>query len=58
MFAIGLVIYNFSKYWSYDVLLDDLNGNQDGDVNPEYVAYEMLGLKHLVIPLLIIIFKQ
>tara|TARA_B110000285_G_C14986109_1_gene543897 strand:- start:106 stop:249 length:144 start_codon:yes stop_codon:yes gene_type:complete len=36
-------------------MIDD---DHDGDVNPEYVAWKMLGIFHLIIPILIIIFKQ
>ena len=58
LFAIGITLFNLSKSASYDNLIDHLNDDKDGDVNSEYVAYEMLGLSHFIIPILIIIFKR
>lgn len=53
-----MIAFNLSKWAGYDSLLDNVSHDDDGDVDHVYVAMEMLGLSHLILPLLIIIFKR
>jgi len=53
-----MIAFNLSKWAGYDNILYHVTHDDDGDVNPDYVAMEMLGLSHLILPILIIIFKR